>query len=60
MNYEQRTTGNKQLATKCEIRDTRYAILIVMQNKPNFKLRQNERNLLYPKGLYQRTTNNEQ
>ena len=36
MNSEQRTTNYCQLATKCEIRDTRYEIRIVIQNKPNF------------------------
>jgi len=50
-----------QLAAKCEIRDTRYEILIIMQNKPNFPDAQMSVNscATKPYANEQRTMNNQ-
>jgi hypothetical protein len=37
-NNKERTTGNSRLATKSEIRDTRYEMRVFIQNKPNVKI----------------------
>jgi hypothetical protein len=56
MNNELLTTDNWQLAAKCEIRDTRYEILIVMQNKPNFQEAQMNVNSFLAKAYENKST----
>ena len=60
-NNKERTTGNSRLATKSEIRYTRYEMRVFIQNKPNFKIGKMNATF-FPKKPYaneQRTMNNQ-